>query len=208
MFAKIFVESAVINNPYTHKILKKLKRTDFIEIDKLETIFGAVKKPYLQKRNNLNLFIGRKLGERVKEAPDAYGIAGQKHFYFVHAYNCIYECEYCYLQGYFNSPDIVLFVNHDEIIADMQRIVDQFATEQIWFHAGEFSDSLALSHLTGELALYWDFFRKNDKAKLEIRSKSANTKELLNLYPLENAVISFSLSPESAIKQYDHKTAG
>lgn len=205
MFKQIFIEKECIDSDYTQNILKRFKNTPLLTIDKIEDVWGRVKKPYLQKRDNLSLFIGKKRGDLVRLAPDAYGVSGELHFYFIHAYNCIYECEYCYLQGYFNTPDIVLFINHDEIIQEMEKIVNQNPTKSLWFHAGEFSDSLALSHLTNEWHLYWDFFKKYPNAKLEIRTKSVNIKSIENLPPLKNVFISFTIAPENAAKDYDKK---
>lgn len=204
MFDKVFVERAVLENSFTRNILKTLKNPEVVELDKIEDVWGRVKKPYLQKRETLNLFIGEKKGELVKETPDAYGLGGEKHFYYVHAYNCIYECQYCYLQGYFNTPDIVLFVNHDEILKEMQILVNQY--EDAWFHAGEYSDSLALSHMTGELSHYWEFFEKNKKAKLELRTKSVNLKSIIDLPPLPNIFVSFTLAGFKEGREFDLKT--
>ncbi len=195
------MEKSQINNPYTQNILQKIKYEKKVEIDNIEDIWGKVKKPYLQKRTNLNLFIGRKKGTLLKEAPPAYGHGNEKHFYFIHAYNCIYECQYCYLQGYFNTPDLVLFVNHDEIIAEMEKIVQD--NPDTWFHAGEFSDSLALSHLTDEYSAYYEFFKKYPEAKLELRTKSVNIKKVLGLAPLPNIYTSFTLSSEQSGKVFD-----
>jgi spore photoproduct lyase len=203
MFKKIFVEKSISQHPQTKKILNKLNNKNVQIIDSYQDYFEKVKKPYLQKRNNLNLFLAKKKGKLVKETPNAYGLSGEKHFYFIHAYNCIYECDYCYLQGYFNSPDIIMFVNHDDIIKEMQKITDK-SEDGLWFHAGEFSDSLALSHISQEMDQYLEFLRNNKKAKLEIRTKSVNTKALTT--PLDNLYISFSLSPEWAIKEHDLKT--
>jgi len=203
MFNKVFVENDILENKYTQRILAKLKCNDHIIIDNYQDIFQKVKKPYLQKRTNLNLFIARKKGHLVKETPDAYGLDGEKHYYFIHSYNCIYECDYCYLQGYFNSPDLVFFVNHDEIINEMQDIVDK-TDKRVWFHAGEFSDSLALSHLSNELSAYIEFLDKNPKALMELRTKSVNTKLIPK--PRENLFITFSLSPAMVIKEHDLKT--
>ena len=204
MFEKIFIEKDIKDNTYTKKVLTHFKDTPIQYLDKVEDVWGRVKKPYLQKRTSLNLFIGKKMGELVKEAPDAYGMGEQKHYYFIHAYNCIYECQYCYLQGYFNSPDIVLFINHDEIIQQMQKKVDM--NPDSWFHAGEFSDSLALSHITDEWSEYWDFFKKNKQAKLELRTKSVNIKSIINLEPLENVFVSFTLAGFEEGKKFDLKT--
>lgn len=205
-FNRIFVEKEALSSAITQKILTRYKDIEQTTINKIEDVFGQGRKPYLQKRDNLNLFVGNKKGTLVKEAPDAYGLAEGKHYYFIYAYNCIYECQYCYLQGYFDSPDIVLFVNHEDIIDEMQGIFDHHADEEVWFHAGEFSDSLALSHLTGEWPLYWPFFEKNSRAKLELRTKSTNVKALDSLKPLENVIISFSLAPGQQTKKFDLKT--
>lgn len=201
MFEKVFIEAGLKNHAKTIHILNKIKYKELAYLESYDDVWGKVKKPYLQKRTNLNLFIAKKKGQKVKEAPAAYGHGSEKHFYFIHSYNCIYECEYCYLQGYFNSPDIVFFINHDEIISEMQEIANKYPNA--WFHAGEFSDSLALSHISDELALYHKFFKENPKNKLELRTKSVNLKPLLTLPPLENIITSFTLSSKRAGEHFD-----
>ncbi len=205
MFQTIYIEHEVESLPYTQNIIQHFKNAQIKTIDKVEDYWGRVKKPYLQKRDNLNLYVGRKKGQLIKKAPDAYGTKNAEHYYFIHAYNCIYECEYCYLQGYFHTPDIVLYVNHEEIRNEMLQFIDE--DKEVWFHAGEFSDSLALSHITNEWRDYWLFFQNHPKAKLELRTKSSNIKPLLDLPPISNIIITFSLSPEQEVKKFDHKTA-
>lgn len=207
LFKRIFVEKRVRNVQYARDILKKLAPTPVEEVDRIQDIFERVKKPYLHKRTSLNLMLAQKDGALVKPAPDAYGLGSDPHYYFVHAYNCIYECEYCYLQGYFQSPDMVLFVNHEQVQAEMQQTIDGHQADTIvWFHAGEFSDSLAVSHITNEWALYWPFFQKNTTARLELRTKSVNTSPIEYLGPMPNIIVTFSLSPDEAIRLYDRKT--
>lgn len=210
MFEKIFIESQLLNHPKVLELKERFIESEFKIIDKVEDVFGRVKKPYLQKRTNLNLFVGEKKGQLVKIAPPAYGLSGEPHYYFVHAYNCIYECNYCYLQGYFQSPDIVIFLNHEEIGAEISRMTKDHLIinpgKKIWFHAGEYSDSLALTHLTGELPYYFNLFRNLPEANLELRTKSVNIKELVKLIPSPNIVVSFSLAPEARIKKNDLKT--
>lgn len=210
MFEKIYIEEHLENHPKVLEIQARYPHSEFKFIKKIEDVFGRVKKPYLQKRNNLNLFIGEKKGQLVKPAPPAYGLSGEPHYYFVHAYNCIYECNYCYLQGYFQSPDIVLFINHEEIGNEIKRLAQDhalnFPGEKIWFHAGEYSDSLALTHLTGELPHYFNLFKELPNAYLELRTKSVNIRELVKLPPSENIIVSFSLAPLHRTKMNDLKT--
>lgn len=205
MFNKVFIEQDIQQNPYTLKILSQIKYNEKLIIDNMDDIWGRVKKPYLQKRETLNLFIATKKGTLVKEAPVAYGHGHEKHFYYIHAYNCIYECQYCYLQGYFNTPDLVLFVNHEQIIEQMKDLIELKENENAWFHAGEYSDSLNLSHITQELDLYFDFFRKHPKCRMELRTKSVNIKELLRLQPVDNVYVSFTISSSQGAKAFDYK---
>jgi spore photoproduct lyase len=205
MFKNILIEKSLISFPQVERIIKKFPKSEIIWIDRYDELWGKFKKPYLHKRDTLNLYLAQKKGHLVKKTPDAYGINRGDHYYFIHAFNCIYECQYCYLQGYFKNPDIVLFLNHDEILQEMQALSSN-AENEIWFHAGEYSDSLALSHITEELPLYFDFFSRNPHAFLELRTKSANIRELSKLSPLENVIVSFSLSPEKISSEIDLKT--
>ena len=209
MFQKIFIEKGLAAHPRTKAITKFFPRALQISVGKYTDIFGQVKKPYLQKRSNLNLFIAQKKGKTVKLAPPAYGLntAQTPHYYFTQAFNCIYECEYCYLQGYFSSPDIVLFINFEDMAYEMETILKQHPKKKVWFHSGEFTDSLALSHLTGEVEFFHQLFKKNSRAYGEFRTKSANIRSLLKLKALENLITTFSMSPQIQIQKYDHKTA-
>jgi spore photoproduct lyase len=210
MFEVIYIEKQLHNHPRVLEILKRYPHSEIKIIDKIEDVFGRVKKPYLQKRTNLNLFLGDKKGQLVKMAPPAYGLSGEPHYYFVHAYNCIYECNYCYLQGYFHSPDIVLYLNHEEISLEIKRVAEdyhiQYPEKQVWFHAGEYSDSLALTSLSGELGHYFKLFKTLPQCNLELRTKSVNIKELIKEEPLKNIITSFSLAPAHRVRANDLKT--
>lgn len=207
MFERIFVEHDMLDHPRAVAFLARFPNTPVFPIDRVEDVFNRVKKPYLQKRTNLQAFLGRKRGHLVKEAPDAYGVKGEPHYYFIHSYNCLYECQYCYLQGYFHSPDLVFFLNHEEMMDQIKLILSQHPKAQkVWFHAGEFSDSLSLSHLTGELSIYHQFLQDHPQAMMELRTKSVNIKELKNLKALPNLITTFSLATQVNIKNFDLKT--
>jgi spore photoproduct lyase len=88
----------------------------------------------------------------------------------------------------------------------MKRTLKSHKGQKVWFHAGEFSDSLAHTHLTGELELYHQFCKENPDAIIELRTKSVNTKEMVKLEPLPNFIVSFSLSPKDMARRVDLKT--
>ena len=57
MFEKIFVEEKIIDHPKVEFIKSKFPNSEIRIISKVEDVFGRVKKPYLQKRTNLNLYV-------------------------------------------------------------------------------------------------------------------------------------------------------
>lgn len=205
----LYIEKSATQYPLTAQIQDRLEAEYSEFIDDHQDFFSRKKTPYLGKRDARNVFLAVKKGALVREAPAAYGYkTSDPHYYHIHAYNCVYECEYCYLQGYFSSPDLVFFVNHDEILTEMAKVLAGHPGQNVWFHAGEFSDSLALSHITGELPLYWEFFRSHHNAFLELRTKSINITELRPLEPLENVIVSFSLSAEEQAREFDREAPG
>jgi spore photoproduct lyase len=99
-------------------------------------------------------------------------------------------------------------VNHEEILSSMEETRARHPGRRVWFHAGEFSDSLALAHLSQELPIYWNFFRQHPETFLELRTKSINLSALRPLPPLPNTIVSFSLSALEQAERFDRGTPG
>jgi spore photoproduct lyase len=199
----LLLEKNLLTHPSVERFQTQFPKAQLIEIDDYRHYFGSFKKPYLHKRTNLNIILAENKGPKVKIAPNAYGLPNEKHFYFAHAYNCPYECQYCYLQGYFQSPDLVFFLNHHEIAEEIKKTAENYPQETVWFHAGEFSDCLALSHCTREWNTFIPLFKEIPHAKLELRCKSSNLKGLAGIEPVDNVHITFSLAPEKQVKEFD-----
>ena len=121
----LYLETAAESQPATQLILQKLEPQTVERIDDYQNIFSRRKVPYLAKRDHRNVIVAVKRGALVREAPPAYGYGSDDlHYYYIHAFNCVYECEYCYLQGYFSSPDLVFFMNHNEILQKIQQLIN------------------------------------------------------------------------------------
>lgn len=39
--------------------------------------------------------------------------------------NCIFDCEYCYLKGMYPSGNLVVFVNLEDIFAELEALLAQ-----------------------------------------------------------------------------------
>lgn len=206
MFQKVYVENQILKQPETQHILKRFPQEKIIAIHNHKNLFENLPRDYTFQKPKKNLILADYEGTIVKEAPPAYGFSSLPHFYFIHAKNCIYECQYCFLQGYFKSPDLVLYVNYQKLCSALKS---SFRNNKkgAWYHAGEFSDSLALSTLTNELPYLFELFKDHPDHFLELRTKSANIKSIIDLKPLSNVYVSFSLSPVKVAKEYDLKAS-
>jgi spore photoproduct lyase len=209
----IFVEKHILSQTRTQEVLQKFTHTykisseRIIPIDDYFQSFSKSRRPYLDKQTSLRLFLAHKKSPYLKATPHAYGQDSLPRYYYIHAYNCVFECHYCFLQGHFKSPDLVCFLNHEDIFSEMDQLLEKHYPQKVWFHGGEFSDSLALSHLTNELPLYFQFFSSRPLASLELRTKSSQIQSLLQCKPLPNVVTSFSLSPRWQTQTYDEKAS-
>lgn len=206
IFDKVFVERHIRESTEVTSILNRVQSNQIIEIHDHRTIFDQYPNSYLSKRKRKHLILADYKGEVVKEAPPAYGFTDLPHYYFIHTKNCIYECQYCFLQGYFASPDIVVYANYNRLCNELKSSFER-NPNGAWYHAGEFSDSLALSSVTGELPVLFSLFKDNPKQMLELRTKSQNIKALEGLPQLSNVVLSFSLSPVDSARRFDLRAA-
>ena len=61
--------------------------------------------------------------------------------------NCVYNCEYyCYLKGMYPSGNIVVFVNLEDIFAELEEILQK---HPVYLCVSYDSDLMALEDLTG-----------------------------------------------------------
>ena len=60
--------------------------------------------------------------------------------------NCIFDCEYCYLKGMYPSGNLVVFVNLEDIFAELEALLAQ---KSIYLYVSYDADLVAIESLTG-----------------------------------------------------------
>lgn len=118
---------------------------------------------------------------------------------------CPYGCQYCYLadtQGMRFSPTVKIYVNIDDILAQ----VDRKAREIGWpeaFYLGKLQDGMALDPLTGYSRIMIPFFAKHPFARLRILSKCADFANVLDLNHRGHTVLCWSLNPAAVRREFE-----
>ncbi len=205
MFDRIYIEEAVREHPRTQDILARYKNAERIECRRYGEVFNPKKQNFRLQKQNPSLILAAKQGNRVLSTPPDYGLGADRHYYFSHMLNCLYDCRYCFLQGMYQSANYVLFVNYEDFLSDLSDTLDENPSEQCFFFSGYDCDSLAMEKVTGFTKAFLPFFAQHENAWLELRTKSVNISSLLEREPIPNVVAAYSMNPESVARSLEHK---
>lgn len=118
--------------------------------------------------------------------------------------NCPMDCSYCILQAYFNNPYIRIFSNLEE---QLQAVLEQIDSAPGRIHrigTGEFTDSLAVDHLTGWAEMLIPPFSARKNVVLEFKTKSDNIDGLLRASERDRIVVSWSLNNSFVSTKEEH----
>jgi spore photoproduct lyase len=121
--------------------------------------------------------------------------------------NCPFDCAYCVLQAYVNVPAVVIFVNAEDLLAELEARFAQAPDKVVRLGTGEFGDSLALDGLMGLNRRLIPVFSRHPKVLLEIKSKWHRLEHLLDLGPDPNIVFAWSLNPGEIVREAEAGSA-
>ena len=198
---RIYIEEGILDHPFTKKILAKIGASPLIYIEDYKKI--GQQKPFNKRANEdkNSLALAGKKGELVKSI----GRMDHGQFYLFHEIDCKYDCEYCYLQYYFQTKVPVIFVNRDEVLEKIEELLNSF--DNPYFHVGEVCDALAFDDLTEFSLDIAGLFSRYENGTIEFRTKSTNVQNLLSIEnPPGNIIPSWTFSPQEIAETIEHKT--
>ena len=198
---RILVEKEARDYPMTRRILARLPRVP-VEVIEDRRVLAAPE----QERARWLPEAKRTLLLAVQKGPFRRPCPGTKDYlccgYQVLqvALNCPMDCSYCVLQGYVNVPAITIFVNLEDLLAELDAGWAADPDSGWRLGTGEFGDSLALDALMGLNQRLIPWFKGRRSAALEIKSKRTEIDDLLPLGPNPQVVFAWSLNPEEVIR--------
>ncbi len=196
MIDTLYLENDLRSHPRARDICDRFPKAVRVPIERYGEVFNRNQQSFRLQKTKPSLILARKHGRPLLPAP--YGIGGSHNYYFSHVLNCLYDCRYCFLQGMFRSAHYVVFVNFEDFQDAMVGTLALHPGEKVYFFSGYDGDSLALDSVTGFIGAFLPFFEANPLAVLELRTKSATIRPLLDREPISNCVVAFSFTPASA----------
>lgn len=120
---------------------------------------------------------------------------------------CHFNCSYCYLQSFINTPYLVVYSNIEQACEELIAIAQSMSKHKIRVGTGEIIDSLGLDPITHYSEVLMKSLKKAPNINLELKTKSAFVDHLLPLNHIKQVTVSWSINPDIVIKSEDHGTA-
>jgi DNA repair photolyase len=199
---QVLIEAGCENLAYTRKILSRLPGVPVKILASLKEHLSRLEPdPSALDQGKKTLLLMKNRGKFLKPCPGT-----QKHLcclYMVlhHAGGCPLDCTYCILQIYLNIPYIVYYVNVEDMISELREAFTKTRGRIIRLGTGEYTDSLALEHITRTGDLLIPLIKEFPDVFLEVKSKCTDTKMILGREPREQIIFAWSLNPDILIKK-------
>lgn len=201
----IYLENSVKDHPRAEAIIKQFATHTtaprVISCDSYQEVFNPKRNDFALQKHHPALILANKHSGHLQPSP--YGLGGKHNFYFSHMLNCIYDCSYCFLQGFFPSAHYVLFINYEGFFTAIAEKMTQINNQECYFFSGYDCDSLAYEPISKFVENALPFFQQHSNAYLELRTKSLQIKPLLKTSAISNCIVAFSLSTELVAKEYE-----
>ena len=203
-FSHIYIEQDIRNHPEVQRILQFFPHAVQIPIDRYTDVFNRPKQNYEHQYQHQNLILAQKHGTFLYEgAPVCHDFGHPRFFYTAMAVNCIYNCDYCWLKGMYNSANLVLFVNlEDAFLETEERLKDGPMYLSLSFE----SDLVPLEGITQQITRWNSFLLQHPYLTAENRTKCGAAQLYETLAPNDRLIFAFTLSPQDLIDSMEHGT--
>lgn len=208
-FSHIYVESQSIDSDIAKQSFKRFPKAKIIEIEDYKKIFNKNGQDFQIQKLSTKLILAKKQPPFIYPATDIIQDSGFSNFYYcTPILNCIYNCEYCFLQGMYSSANIVVFTNTEEVkdAVKKQILERKYPDEPLLLSLSYNTDILALENILPLTKQWIDFANNTDDLFMEIRTKSGLTSSFNKLKPSKKILFAWTLSPNNIIQKYEHKT--
>lgn len=204
LFNTIYVEKRAYGYDITRQLLNRFGSCPVVPVKHYKDVFNRPNQHFDVQKQHPSLILAVKDGSFLYRGPDICQDFGYRRFFYSSfLLNCIFDCEYCYLQGMYPSANIVAFVNTEDFLRAMD---DEASNGSFYLAASYDTDLIAFHNIIPYPDYLYDFLRTHRDITAEIRTKSANREFYENHEPMDNIIIAFTVAPQEIIRRYERHT--
>ena len=116
-FSHIYVEKDAYGYYLTDLAISKFQKSSIIEVNHYKDIFNRSKQDFQVQKRTMKLILAKKTEPLLYNSPYMVQEHGTPNTYYnTPLLNCLYNCDYCFLQGMYDSGNMVLFVNEKDFM--------------------------------------------------------------------------------------------
>lgn len=208
-FSHIYIEKSARLHPLTDQILGRFPKAIQIELDNYKEVFARPRQNYPRQKKSIQLILAVEKGNLLYAGSENAQDFGYPNFYYnTLILNCLYNCDYCYLQGMYPSANMVVFVNLGDFFQAVRKAIAERPELEspLYLPVSYDTDLLAFESIVPFCREWIEFSRKEPDLLIEIRTKSANSSSLKRIEPHSRAILAWTLSPEYVAKKYENGT--
>jgi DNA repair photolyase len=206
-FSHIYVEEAAFHYPLADRILSDFSSSQVVRLSNYKHFFNRPRQDFQLQKRSPKLVLAIKQPPFLYEASSLCQSFGNLNFYYTTPMlNCSFNCAYCYLQGMYNSANIVIFVNQADFFNATREAVDnrRHLDKALHLSISYDTDLLEFERHTGLCKDWLEMAARETDMSIELRTKSAAYSSIDSIKPPGNAILAWSLSPEKVIKKYEN----
>lgn len=205
MISKLYIDKDIADDPQALQIRSKLDIPCEI-IGSPESAYKAVlNSEYPINTGKQILFITRNKGNFLKKCPGTRNYTCCDYQILHIGTFCIMDCSYCILQAYFHPPMLQYFVNHGDMLKELDSV---FAEGKLYrIGTGEFTDSLIWEQWTDISPMLVSKFAQQSSCVLELKTKTVAIDKLKDLKHNRKTIMAWSLNTENIIRSDERHTS-
>jgi len=201
----IYIEKEALGYSLTESILSKYRSSKMIEINNYKEIFNRSNQNFQLQKSSMKLILA------LKRPPYLYPVSSivqefdsPNVYYTTPVINCLYNCDYCFLQGMYPSGNMVLFVNENDFFeSTILEIQKRKNKKPLYLSISYNTDLMAMENIIPICRNWINFSKSVADLFLEIRTKSGLFSSISDIPSNENTILSWTLSPESISEKYE-----
>ncbi|MCH2156074.1 MAG: hypothetical protein MK080_08735 [Opitutales bacterium] len=209
-FSHIYHEPETRNTRLGKHVAEKFPEAIWIPVDHYKDVFNRPGQHFQSQKKSMKLILAYKEAPYLYDGSEQAQDFGYTNFtYNTPIANCLYNCDYCFLQGLYPSGNIVLYVNQEDILEAVdQAIPERSDTSQPLYLALSYNtDLLGFEHLFPVSRFWIEAARARSDLEIEIRTKSSNFRVISDIQPDPSILLAWTLSPDRVYRRYESWTA-
>ena len=201
----LFIDETVKHDSRVPRIQSRLGLSGKIVHDPGEVFEWVSRADDPVQTGKTTLFLTRNKGPFIRDCPGtrSYICCGYKILHI--GTFCTMDCSYCILQAYFHPPVLQFFMNHEQMICELQKEFSKPDISRIG--TGEFTDSMIWEYGTDLSALLVPLFASQSTSILELKTKTTDIQRLKHYTHNRKTVCAWSLNTERIIHEQERHTS-